>query len=66
MHLVDIGQKSNDRLEHEDEHQQDCVLWTRIVIIIVSTLSIRIKMIEIPPPSYYNASGQRLSRAMAM
>ena len=59
MHLVDIGQKSNDWLEHEDQHQQDCVLWTRIV----NSLNIRIKKIKIhliiPKPGDSDSQEQR-------
>jgi hypothetical protein len=28
--LVDVGQQARDRLEHEDQHQQDCVLNPKI------------------------------------
>ena len=58
-HLVDIGQKSNHRLEHEDQDQQDCVLWTRIV----NSLNIRIKKIKIhliiPKPGDSDSQEQR-------
>ena len=26
LHLIDISQKSNDRLKHEYQHQQNCIL----------------------------------------